>query len=174
MELKKGKVLGIKLTDERIESIKVIFDFLQIDYLELSAASLFDEILKGFLNRISKDIDESKTAKTEVIEVKPEFSEVKISKPDFNISGKLSSFHRTLISLFINKTQIINDFSDMNKNGKLNGVFNPINTDNEEENILNLLTGVFTGSANGLILKKGILEKNDLKAIINDYIKENE
>jgi hypothetical protein len=170
MKLEKGKLFAVKLTDSRIESILTISELLQINP-EDSATIFFDALMLAFLNNVNESIAAIKEEKEVKEEIKqPELTKVNISKPEFKLSDKLSNFHKQLIDQFINNSDIIKDFSEMNKNGKLNGVFNPINTEDYEENILNLLTGVFTGSANHMILKKGVISRDQLKKSIKNYI----
>ena len=167
MDLTKGKLFAVKLNEKRINNIISVCELYGIDYNNKSASVIFDLLISAIFNKI-----EEKT-------VKPEFSEIEIKTQRNNILSEISSFHLDLINIFLKNEIIIRDFSKMNKSGKMNGIFDVINTDDENKNILNFLTGVLTGSANGMILKKGIISKEDLKNKINIFLskqqsKENE
>jgi len=167
MDLTKGKLFAVKLNEKRINNIISVCELYGIDYNNKSASVIFDLLISAIFNKIEEKI------------VKPEFSEIEIKTQGNNILSEISSFHLDLINIFLNNEIIIRDFSKMNKSGKMNGIFDVINTDDENKNILNFLTGVLTGSVNGMILKKGIISKEDLKNKINIFLskqqsKENE
>lgn len=83
----------------------------------------------------------------------------------------LSKFHKKLINTYLTNKEIVSEFTKMNRNGLLNGVFDKIDYENKTENISNLLTGVFVGSSAGKVLKP-ILSKKQIETEIKNYTNE--
>lgn len=173
MELKANKTFGVRLTEKRINKINLICETFGVSTEEMTPSQILDVILDNFnVNTPSEEIKEEKHEVNELVNI--ELSPVNFEKPQFSISSKLSEFHKKLIYKILTNTDVITDFVNMNKQGERTGVFNPINTDNEETNILNLLTGVLTGSANGMIIRKNVVPKKELKLMITNYLQRNE
>jgi len=189
MKLETNKVFGTKLTAEQIEKIEQILAVSKVNLDDLKTrGDVLNVILDNFPVNPTDEAEKSDVNTVNTEKVKGE-SEVNMSvnqdnrkvnteqvKPEvkFNLSEQLSPFHKELISDYIQNEKVVNFFEKVNNEGKFDGVYNPINTENEEENILNLLTGVFTGSVNRMILEKNIVSEKEVKQRINDFVSKKE
>ena len=176
MDLQENKVFGTKLTAEQIKKIEQILNFSEVSMGDLKTkGDVFNVILDNFSFE-----KESEPEKSEEAQVKtPEKSEKETSKPkietvNVKISEQLSLFHQELINKFIQDEKVISFFERRNEDGKFNGVYNTINTEDKEQNILNILVGVFTGSAQKMALNTNVIKEKDLKQMINVFISKEE
>ena len=120
--------------------------------------------------RITELVASQLNAESKVVELSNKVSS-RIKLDDNQVIVTLSQFHQKLVNTYLKDKKTVLLFEEMNKGGKLNGVFDKINCENNNENIANFLTSILVGSAANKVLRPILTKKtieNEIKNYIND------
>ncbi len=145
------------------------------------------EYLKNQFTEESKDAENSAKLLTDketvITELKTQLHEAniynaelksKLTKANFladdEIIVKINPFLDEIIEKYLQNKNIIASFKKANQNGRMNGIYDVIDTDNLKTNVANMLTTTFIASVQGKVLIP-VLTKNQLNTAINSYLK---
>jgi len=151
----------IKRKAEALETANKVINDLQKEFENIDDGSQLREDLSTARNdnlNLKKDIQE--------LNVK---LDSKIELQDNQVIITMNEFVEGLANKYLQSEKAVKTFEKMNLNGKNNGIYDVINTDDSNKNIANLFTTVFIGSTLGKKIIP-IMKVSEIQKIISKFL----
>lgn len=135
------------------ENLKQAVNSLQADFTSISGnESQLQEHAKKLENQLSTSLENLQQLFAENEVLRANQKTVRLV-PDNEITILLNDFQLSLLRAYLQNKEVVQLFRQANRKGELNGMLDIIDSPEEKQNIANLLTTTFIGSAYQKVLK---------------------